>query len=130
MVLLEKDFLTSQKNVSTEEFNNLIIEAIQEKKGHDIVKMDLRGLDASTDFFIVCHGTSDTQVKAIANGIAYDIKKQTGQLPNHTEGMKNGTWVLVDYFNVIIHIFYKDTREFYGLEDLWSDAVVTEYKNL
>ena len=130
MVLLEKDFANTLKDVSTEEFNNLIVEAIQEKKGHDIVKLDLRHLDASTDFFIICHGNSDTQVKAIANGIAQAIKQQTGQLPNHIEGMTNGTWVLVDYFNVIIHVFYKETREFYRLEDLWSDATVTEYQNL
>lgn len=127
MVLLEKDLFTTQKNVSIEEFNDLVIEAIEERKGHDIIKMDLRDLDASADFFIICHGSSDTQVKAIAHGIAHDIKKQTGQLPNHIEGMTNGTWVLVDYFDVIIHIFHKDTREFYRLEALWSDAIFTEY---
>lgn len=132
MVLLQKDSITTKtvNNVSTKEFNNLIIEAIKDKKGQDIVKLDLRELDASADFFIICHGTSDTQVKAIANGIRQAIKEETGQVPNHIEGMTNGTWALVDYFNVIVHIFYKDTRKFYKLEELWSDAHITEYQDL
>jgi ribosome-associated protein len=132
LVLLQKNLsaLKTVRNVSTEELNNLIIGAIEDKKGHDIVKLDLRHLDASADFFIVCHGNSDTQVKAIANGIRRDIKEATGQTPNHIEGMQNGTWALVDYFNVVVHIFYKETREFYKIEALWSDAKITEYQNL
>ena len=101
---------TSQKNKKRKWRE---IEAIKDKKGQGIVKLDLRDLDASADFFIVCHGNSDTQTKAIANGIRQSIKEATGQVPNHIEGMGNGTWVLVDYFTVLIHVFHKETRQFY-----------------
>ena len=132
MALLQKDLNTTTegRDLSTKEFNNLIIEAIKDKKGQKIVKLDLRHLDASADFYIVCHGNSDTQAKAIAGGVSKTIKEATGQIPNHIEGMGNGTWVLVDYFTVLVHVFHKETRDFYKLEALWSDAKITEYQDL
>ncbi len=132
MALLQKDLntITEGRNLSTKEFNNLIIEAIKDKKGHSIVKLDLRHLDAPADFYIVCHGNSDTQAKAIAGGVHRTIKDATGQIPNHIEGMNNGTWVLVDYFTVLVHVFHKESRGFYNIEALWSDAKITEYQDL
>ena len=132
LALLQEDSTATTKveNVSTKEFNNLIIEAIKDKKGINIVKLDLRHLDASADFYIVCHGNSDTQAKAIAGGIRNAIKEATGQVPNHIEGLNNGTWVLVDYFTVLVHVFHKESRQFYNLEALWSDAKITEYQDL
>lgn len=117
--------------IPAEELNVLIIEAIQEKKGLDIVRLDLRALEeAPTDFFIVCHATNENQVKAIANNIQYELKTKVNELPSHVEGLGNSVWVLVDYFDIIVHVFHKDAREFYNLEALWSDAKTTEYQNL
>jgi ribosome-associated protein len=132
LALLQKDLNTATegRNLSTKEFNNLIIEAIKDKKGQGIVKLDLRHLEASADFYIICHGNSDTQAKAIAGGVHKTIKEATDQLPNHIEGMNNGTWVLVDYFTVLVHVFHKESRQFYNLEALWSDAKITEYQDL
>lgn len=129
MIVLEKG-LTSTKT-SSSKINELIISAIQDTKGHEVLKLDLTQLDDSpADYFIICHGNSDTQVKAIANNIVKEVKQETGQTPNHVEGQQNGMWVLVDYFNTIVHVFYKDKRGFYNLEALWSDAISTQYENL
>lgn len=120
-----------REELSTEELNALLVECIQDKKAKDVVKLDLRKLDeAPTDFFIICEGESLVQVKAIADHITAEVKKQTGQLPNHIEGKTNSTWILVDYFTTVVHIFFKDTREFYQLESLWSDAETEVYENL
>ena len=86
--------------------------------------------DAPTDFFIVCHGDSNTQVKSIADNIYKRVKLEGDTLPNHFEGQQTAQWILVDYFETVVHIFYHETRSFYELEDLWSDAIFTEYKNL
>ena len=93
--------------------------------------LDLREvMDASTDFFIICHGNSDTQVKAIANNISKETKEKIQQRPSHMEGITHASWVLLDYFNVVVHVFLKKTRDFYNLEGLWSDAKITEYSSL
>lgn len=115
----------------TDELNPLIIDAIQDIKGKNIVSLDLRKLDeAPADFFIICEGDSTTQVSAIAGNIHKRVKNELGVIPGHREGMTNSKWVLVDYFNTVVHIFYPETRKFYELEDLWSDAEITEYAEL
>lgn len=117
--------------LSIEAINDLIIDSIQDIKGKKIVKLDLRQLEeAPTDFFIICEGDSNTQVKAISDNIYKRMKKEGNLLPSHVEGEKNALWICIDYFNVVIHIFYRETRTFYELEDLWSDAVFTEYESL
>ena len=116
--------------LSVEELNDLIIDSIQDIKGKNIVKLDLRHLDdAPTDFFIICEGESTVQVKSIATNVAARLKKEAGNPPNHTEGAGSSQWVLVDFFNVIVHVFYPEAREFYQLEELWSDAKVTKYED-
>ncbi|MBI5915020.1 MAG: ribosome silencing factor [Bacteroidetes bacterium] len=121
-----------KKNLSTvEALNDLIIDSIQDIKGKKIVKLDLRKLgDAPADFFIVCEGDSNTQVKAISNNIYKRLKEEEGQPPVHMEGTQNARWICMDYFNTVVHIFYRETREFYDIESLWSDAKFTEYENL
>lgn len=120
-----------QKTLSTEAFNALILDSIQDIKGKKIVKLDLRGLDATpTDFFFICEGESNTQVKSIAQNIRKRVKEETGLLPTHLEGLQDGVWALVDYFNVVIHVFHPEKRAFYDLENLWSDAAFTEYDSL
>jgi len=121
----------SQKQLSVDDLNDLIIDSIQDIKGKKIVKLDLRELsDAPTDFFIICEGESNTQVKAIAENIRKRVREEAGLLPSHTEGLQTALWVLVDYFNVVVHVFYPEKRAFYELENLWSDASFTEYGSI
>lgn len=120
-----------QKNISIEQFCDLIIDGLQDKKAKNIVKIDLRHLDdAPTDFFIVCEGDSNTQVKALSDGVYARVKKELNMIPTHVEGTQQSLWVLVDYFDVVVHVFYRETRKYYELEDLWSDGIFTEYENL
>lgn len=120
-----------QKQLSQEEINALIIDSIQDIKGEKILKLDLRDLgDAPTDYFIICEGNSNTQVKAIAGNIQKRLKYEGAVRPSHVEGEQESQWICMDYFNTVIHIFHKETRRFYDLEDLWSDAAFSEYANL
>jgi len=120
-----------KKELSIEAFNDLILDSIQDIKAKKIVKLDLRKLDATpTDFFIICEGESNTQVKAIAQNIRKRVKEEVGLLPTHLEGMQEGVWALIDYFNVVVHVFHPEKRAFYDLENLWSDAQFTEYDSL
>lgn len=117
--------------LSADAFNDLILDSIQDIKGKKIVKLDLRDLaDTPTDFFFICEGESNTQVKAIAQNVRKRIKDEIGLLPSHMEGLDTGIWVLVDYFNVVVHVFHPEKRAFYDLENLWSDAAFTEYDSL
>ena len=120
-----------KKPLSAEDLNALIVDSIQDIKGKNIVKIDLRQLDdAPTDFFIICEGDSTTQAKAIADNIYGRLKKEEGLLPLHYEGQQNALWMLLDYFNTVVHVFYKEKRSYYELEDLWGDGIFTEYQNL
>jgi ribosome-associated protein len=108
-----------------------IIEGIRDKKGKHIVQLDMRKLDdAPADYFIICEGDSNVHVKAISDGVYGRVKEEMGLMPVHTEGSMNARWILMDYFNVVVHVFYPETRAFYDLEQLWSDAVTTEYADL
>ena len=110
--------------------SELAIYGIQEKKGNDIVRLDLRNIFSSvTDYFVVCHADSSTQVKAIANSVEEEIFKATQQEPWRKEGLEYGEWILLDYVDVVIHIFRTDKREYYGVEDLWGDAEIKFYKS-
>ena len=105
-----------------------IIHAIQEKKGENIVSLDLRRIpEAVADFFIICEASSHTQVKAIADFVELHVKKQVGELPYRHEGMQTAHWVLIDYVNVVVHVMQPETRKFYKLEEMWSDAEGEEH---
>lgn len=120
-----------RKRQSTEELNNLIIDSIQDIKGKNIVKLDLRRLyDAPTDFFIICEGSSTTQVKAIADNVYRRLKDEAGNMPLHVEGQQSAHWICLDYFDIVVHVFYPETRQFYQLEELWSDASFSEIESL
>ena len=93
-----------------------------DKKAGRIVVFDVRGLSSLTDFFMVCHGTSEAQVKAIVD----NIRKGTENKPRHLEGYENQNWILLDYFDVVVHVFKKDERDYYELERLWADAPMKE----
>ena len=110
--------------------SELAIHGIQEKKGNDIVRLDLRNINSSVaDYFVICHADSSTQVKAIANSIEDEIFKATQQKPWRKEGLQYGEWILLDYVNVVVHVFRTDKREFYGVEELWGDAEIKSYKS-
>ncbi len=108
----------------------VIIKAIQEKKGENIVSLDLRKIpEAVADFFIICQGTSTPQIKAIADSVEMEVKKQCGESPYRHEGYQALQWVLIDYINVVVHIMQPEPRKFYKLEEMWSDAEITEFNN-
>lgn len=108
-----------------------IIDSIQDIKGKNVVKVDLRSIDdAATNYFVICEGESTTQIKAIANNISRRVKSELQLSPSHTEGTQDSRWMLVDYFDVVVHIFYPEARRYYDLEDLWSDGVITEYEDV
>ena len=98
-----------------------ITELAQERKAHDVVVLDLRGISSATDHFVLASGRSDTQVKAIAENIIDEMKKE-GQRPAHVEGLQGGRWVLLDFIDVVVHVFHPHARDFYQLENLWGDA--------
>jgi ribosome-associated protein len=106
-----------------------IIQAIQEKKGEKIISLDLRKIhEAVADFFIVCEAGSTTQVRAIADFVETEVKHHCGELPYRHEGKQMLQWVIIDYINVVVHIMLPETRRFYQLEEMWSDAVVEEHE--
>jgi len=128
---LNKNIALQNKELSTENLSDLIVDCIQDIKGKNIIKMDLRKLeDAPTDFFIICEGDSSTQIKSISQNIYKRLKEEAQLVPFNMEGVQNAHWILIDYFNVIVHIFYPETRNLYELEKLWNDAFTTEYSNL
>lgn len=128
--LHEKD-LKDRESLNDLDLNELIIASIFEIKGLDVVKIDIRELhDRPTDFFLLCSGQSVTQVKAIASNIAKNVKEYLKEFPSSFEGKSEGRWVLLDYFSTVVHVFHPETREFYGIEDLWSDGLITEYQDL
>lgn len=112
------------------DISTIIVHGIQEKKGNDIVRLDLRNIHSSVaDFFVICHAESSTQVKAIANSIEDEVFKAIGEDPNHKEGLQTAEWVILDYGDVVVHIFKTDKRAYYGIEDLWGDAEVKLYQS-
>jgi len=107
--------------------NNLllenIVEGIMERKGHDVVDLDLTKIhNAICDHFIICHAESNTQVNAIADSIEKKVKDNLNQRVNHREGLENAIWVLLDFTDIIVHVFQKQYRDYYRLEELWGDA--------
>ena len=102
-----------------------IKKGIFEKKGQNVLKIDLRKLETRiTDYFIICHAASGTQVSAICDSVDDTVRKDTGIKPLHVEGLDNSFWVLLDYGEAIVHIFLEEYRNFYDLESLWSDAPI------
>ena len=116
-------------NLSTY-LSEIAVQGIQEKKGNDIVRLDLRELKSSvSDYFIICSANSSTQVKAIADSVEEEIYKNTQTDPWRKEGQETADWIILDYFDIVVHIFKTEKREFYGIEDLWGDAQTTSYKS-
>ncbi len=122
---------TAGRQPQSDTINQWVIEGIRDKKGKNIVQLDLRHLDdAPADFFIICEGDSNVHVKSIADSVYSKVKEEIDTMPVHTEGSLNARWVLMDYFDTVVHVFYPETRMFYELEQLWSDAKVTEFADI
>ncbi|AQS93635.1 MULTISPECIES: ribosome silencing factor [Polaribacter] len=119
----------TNKQVSTDDLISVIIQGIEEVKGEDIQLLDLREIENTVcDYFIICSGNSNTQVKAISGSVQKMVSKQLKDKPWHIEGENIAEWILMDYVNVAVHIFQKQTRDFYDIEGLWGDAKITEIK--
>ncbi|MCF0039525.1 MULTISPECIES: ribosome silencing factor [Dyadobacter] len=114
------------KELSSKDLSELVAKGMIEKKGLDIAILDLRKVKNSiTDFFVICSGNSDTQIDALANSVEDEVYKMSKTEPWQKEGKANGEWILIDYVDVVAHIFNKDRRKHYDLEELWGDAEVT-----
>ena len=108
-----------------------IVEGMQENKAKDIVVLDLREIHSAVcDFFVICSGDSSTQVDGICSSVSRHTRKELSEKPFRIEGKNNSEWILMDYISVVAHIFYKETRTFYDLEDLWADAKRIDIPNL
>ena len=120
-----------EKEVASRILVDTIVDAIQDVKGKDIVVLDLSELpNAITNYFIICTGDSNTQVDGISNSVLKKTRTELKEKPWHQEGVNNSEWILLDYVNVVVHVFYRDIREFYNLEDLWADGIKTDIPNL
>lgn len=116
-----------EPKVNSEKLSQVIVKGMQEKKATDIVVLDLRNVkNAVADFFVICSGNSDKQLDAITDSIDQEVYKALKENPWHTEGKNNKEWMLLDYINVVAHVFRKDRRSFFSLEKLWGDAEITE----
>ncbi len=135
MFLAQLEVLTKRKRAVTRLTRNSkifksIIKAIQEKKGENIISLVLRKIDeAVTDFFIVCEASNQPQIRAIADAVITEVKDNCDENPFHHEGKDKLQWVLIDYVNIVVHIMLHETRKFYKLEEMWSDAVLEEHDN-
>jgi len=114
-----------KKSDGTDVLLESIVKGIFEKKGQNVLKIDLRKLESRiTDYFIICHAASTTQVSSLCDSVEDTVRKEAGEKPLHLEGLDNSFWVLLDYGNVIVHIFLEEYRKFYSLESLWADAAI------
>ncbi len=115
-----------KKKITSEPLLEIAIAALTDKKARNPVILDFSKLkDRLCNLFIICHGTSRTQIEAIADHVVSEVKSKTGENPWHCEGLRNAEWILIDYSDIVIHIFQEDRRKFYNLEQLWADAVLT-----
>ncbi len=120
----------TKKNNSIDDLLASIIKGIEDVKGLNIDILDLRGIDNRVcDYFVICNGTSNTQVNAIVNSVQKGVSKELKDKPWHVEGTDNGEWVLMDYVSIVVHVFQKHIREYYNIESLWGDAKITSLEN-
>ena len=116
----------AKKNINNDDLLASIIKGIEEVKGDNIKILDLRTIDNTVcDYFVICDGNSNTQVNAIVGSIQKIVSKELKDKPWHVEGAENGEWVLMDYVNIVVHVFQKHIREYYNIENLWGDAKIT-----
>lgn len=119
----------SDESPDSKKMVDSITEALLSRKGQEITVLDVSGLTTLTDFFIVCHGNSDVQIKALADAVEEEMRKNIGEKAWKKEGLQGRSWVILDYVNVVTHIMSKEKRDFYGIERMWNDAEITYIKD-
>jgi ribosome-associated protein len=120
----------TKKIASTDVLLTNIIKGIEEVKGNDIEILDLRDIDTAVcDYFVICNGSSNTQVNAIVSSVQKIVSKELKDKPWHIEGTDNAEWVLMDYVSIVVHVFQKEIRDYYNIEGLWGDAKITSIQN-
>ncbi|MFC4721482.1 ribosome silencing factor [Geojedonia litorea] len=116
----------AKENTSADQLITTILGGIEDVKGKEITILDLREIENTVcDYFVICEGTSNTQVNAIVNSVQKKVSKELKDNPWHIEGSDNAEWVLIDYVNVVVHVFQKHIRQYYDIESLWGDAKTT-----
>lgn len=114
------------QDYTTEQLVESVIFGMLEKKAKEITTIDLRKIpSAVSSYYVICHASSSTQVEAIAESVGFEAKRQLNDRPIHVEGADNAEWILLDYVDVVVHVFQEQSRRFYNLEDLWADAEIT-----
>ena len=128
--MLTKERMIENGSLSTEEKKDKIVEALKEKKGRQILAIDLRDIEnAICDHFIICHGDSTTQVSALTESVEKKLKEDFNLRAHHVEGLQNCQWVLLDFYEILVHIFAEDQRRFYKLEELWADGKTEQFED-
>lgn len=121
----------TKKPVKADDLISLILKGIDDVKGENIQLLDLREIDNTVcDYFVICSGNSNTQVNAISGSVQKVVSKELKDKPWHVEGQNNSEWILMDYVNVVVHVFQKHVREFYDIESLWGDAIITQISSV
>lgn len=121
--------VSSAKTADSDKLIEIISEALLEKKAEEIVILDVHELTTLADKFIICHATSDVQIKAIADNVSRQTGEQLQEKPWKEEGRETRRWVILDYVNVVVHIFKRELREYYALEKMWNDAEITKVED-
>jgi iojap-like ribosome-associated protein len=120
----------NKKSGLSARLSEVVVQGMIEKKGNEIVRLDLRNIHSSvSDYFVICHADSSIQVNALAKSVEEEVYKALKQEPWRKEGLEHGEWVLLDFIDVVVHIFKTDKRSFYGIEDLWGDAELEYYQS-
>ena len=113
----------NQETITSKQLVDAVVEGIQEKKGVNITVLDLTSIENTiSDYFVICDGDSNVHVDTIADSVDEYVRKTVGEKPLHVEGRDNAEWILIDYMNVVVHLFQRKVREFYNLEGLWADG--------
>jgi len=116
------------QKTDTKALLELIIDSVDDKKAEGITSIDLREIsEAIADYFVICHADNMPQVRAIAENVLFRLKKEKNEVAFHSEGLTNLEWVLIDYFDIVVHVFYKEKRDFYDIEELWSDGKIIHH---
>ena len=131
MNIAESQFDTDSpsKTSDSKQLIHAVTEGLLEKKARDIKILDVRPLTTLTDYFVVCHGTSETQIRALANSVTEKVKDELGEMVWKKEGLDARRWIILDYVNVVVHIFSEEKRQYYGIERMWNDAEITEVED-
>lgn len=114
---------------STKELLEVITDALLERKGQNIVLLDVSELTTLTEYFVVCHGTSDTQIKALADNVMAKAKEELNEKVWKREGFEGRTWIILDFVNIVVHVMSEQKRDFYGIERMWNDADLTRIED-